>query len=109
MVSQHECRMQNRPNAECGMRNAGAAAHWGATKPGGLFRENPSGGGSFADGRRWLGRHSPLRGAARGQGVLAVPKPLAAGSCGVLKQPLRDRGCPPDAQNHGSQFYLSIR
>ncbi len=86
MVSQHECRMQNRPNAECGMR--ALRAHWGATKPGGLFRENPSGGGSFADGRRWLGRHSPLRGAARGQGVLAVPKPPAAGPHGVFERAL---------------------
>src|SRR5712664_469799 len=24
----------------------------------------------------------------------------------VSKQALSDRGCPPDAQNHGSQFYL---
>src|SRR5258708_21211603 len=37
---------------------------------GSCFRDNPSGGGSFADGRRWLGRHSPLRGAARRQGPL---------------------------------------
>ncbi len=36
----------------------------------GLFRENPPGGGSFVRGRRWFGRHSPLRGAARGQGRL---------------------------------------
>src|SRR2546426_5786899 len=34
----------------------------GTTKPGGLFRENPPGGGSFGGGPRWLGRHSPLRG-----------------------------------------------
>ena len=33
-----------------------------ATKPVGPFRQNPPGGGSFARGRRWLGRHSPLRG-----------------------------------------------
>jgi hypothetical protein len=34
----------------------------GATKPAGLFLENPPGDGSFARGRRWLGSHSPLRG-----------------------------------------------
>jgi predicted metal-dependent hydrolase len=34
----------------------------GVTKPGGLLRENPPGGGSFASGRRWLGHYSPLRG-----------------------------------------------
>jgi len=34
----------------------------GATKPGGLFPENPPGGGSFVYGLRWLGRYSPLRG-----------------------------------------------
>jgi hypothetical protein len=36
----------------------------GATKPAGFLRENPSGGGSFVFGRRWLGRYSPLRGCA---------------------------------------------
>jgi hypothetical protein len=39
-----------------------AVSDGGATKPTGLFLENPAGGGSFARGRRWLGRHSPLRG-----------------------------------------------
>src|SRR5260370_38304573 len=34
----------------------------GATKPGGLWPENPPGGGSFARGRRWLPPYSPLRG-----------------------------------------------
>src|SRR5216684_459826 len=34
----------------------------GATKPDGLFRENPPGGGSFVRGRRWLVPYSPLRG-----------------------------------------------
>ncbi len=34
----------------------------GATKPVGLFRENPPGDGSFVCGLRCLGRHSPLRG-----------------------------------------------
>src|SRR6266545_871700 len=47
-------------------RDEGASPQWGcdrgATKPAGLFRENPPGGGSFACGERWLGRHSPLRG-----------------------------------------------
>src|SRR6266436_5568001 len=36
----------------------------GATKPDGLFRENPPGGGSFVRGRRWLVPYSPLRGCA---------------------------------------------
>lgn len=31
----------------------------GATKPEGLLRENPPGGGSFACGLRWLGPYSP--------------------------------------------------
>jgi len=39
----------------------------GATKPGGLFLENPPGGGSFVRGLRWLGRYSPLRGCSVGQ------------------------------------------
>src|SRR6266851_1445242 len=34
----------------------------GATKPDGLLRENPPGGGSFARGPRWLVPYSPLRG-----------------------------------------------
>ena len=34
----------------------------GATPPASLSRENPPGGGPFARGRHWLGRHSPLRG-----------------------------------------------
>src|SRR6266436_2441912 len=36
----------------------------GATKPDGLFPENPLGGGSFVRGRRWLVPYSPLRGCA---------------------------------------------
>ena len=32
--------------------------------PGGLFRENPPGGGPFACGLRWLSPYSPLRGCA---------------------------------------------
>src|SRR6266852_3466164 len=36
----------------------------GATKPDGLFPENPPGGGSFVRGRRWLVPYSPLRGCA---------------------------------------------
>jgi hypothetical protein len=39
----------------------------GATKPGGLFPDNPPGGGSFVRGLRWLGRYSPLRGCSVGQ------------------------------------------
>ncbi|MSU61728.1 MAG: hypothetical protein EXS31_04915 [Pedosphaera sp.] len=39
-----------------------AVSNRGATKPDGLLRENPPGVGSFARVRRWLGRHSPLRG-----------------------------------------------
>jgi hypothetical protein len=35
-----------------------------ATPPGRAFRENPSGGGSFACGLRWLVPYSPLRGCA---------------------------------------------
>ena len=35
---------------------------WGATKPDGLFRKNPPGGGPFVFVQRWLGRYSPLRG-----------------------------------------------
>src|SRR3989449_9255396 len=34
----------------------------GATKPDGLFPENPPGGGTFVRGRRWLVPYSPLRG-----------------------------------------------
>ena len=45
----------------------------GATKPDGLFRENPPGGGSFVCGLRWLGRHSPLRGCC-GLAALAAAK-----------------------------------
>src|SRR5215469_9354782 len=37
----------------------------GATKPGGLLRENPSGGASFARGRRWLVAYSPLWGCSQ--------------------------------------------
>ncbi|MFO1499352.1 MAG: hypothetical protein U1G07_13315 [Verrucomicrobiota bacterium] len=33
-----------------------------ATKPDGLFLENPLGGGSFVRIRRWLGPYSPRRG-----------------------------------------------
>jgi hypothetical protein len=40
---------------------------------GSCFRDNPSGGGSFAVGPRWLGRHSPLRGCS-GLAALAVAK-----------------------------------
>ena len=39
-----------------------AVSDRGATKPAGLFLENPPGGGSFVRGLRWLGRYSPLRG-----------------------------------------------
>src|SRR5260370_852267 len=45
----------------------------GATKPAGLFRENPPGGGSFVRGLRWLGRYSPLRGCS-GLAALATVK-----------------------------------
>src|SRR4030095_10108423 len=37
----------------------------GATTPAGPWRQNPSGGGPFVLGRRWLGRYSPLRGCSR--------------------------------------------
>src|SRR6266849_6425352 len=69
---------------KAGWRDEGGSArgHHGATpkafasraKPDGLFRESPPGGGSFVRGRRWLGRHSPLRGAARGHCALAAAK-----------------------------------
>src|SRR5436190_12182178 len=49
-------------------RDEGEYPSWifdrGATKPAGLFRENPPGGGSFVRGRRWLSPYSPLRGCA---------------------------------------------
>src|SRR6185503_12208342 len=45
----------------------------GATKPDGLFHENPPGGGSFACGLRWLGRHIPLRGCS-GLAALSTAK-----------------------------------
>ncbi len=45
----------------------------GATKPAGLFLENPSGDGSFGLGLCWLGRYSPLRGCT-GLAALAQPK-----------------------------------
>jgi len=40
---------------------------------GAVFSENPPGGGSFARGRRWLGRYSPLRGCSD-LAVLATAK-----------------------------------
>ena len=47
-------------------RDEGEYPSWvfdrGATKPDGFLLENPPGGRSFGCGRRWLGRHSPLRG-----------------------------------------------
>ncbi len=46
----------------------------GATKPDGLFRVNPSGGGSFARGRRWLGHHSPPRALRAAKAALAAAK-----------------------------------
>jgi len=50
-------------------RNEGASpkrgCDRGATKPEGLLRENPSGGGSFGRSLRWLGTQSPLRGFSR--------------------------------------------
>jgi len=46
---------------------------WGATNPGGHFFENPSGGGSFARGQRWLGPYSPHRGCSA-QAALAPAK-----------------------------------
>jgi hypothetical protein len=43
----------------------GASPKWGcdrgATKPEGLLRENPAGGGCFVRSLRWLGTQSPLR------------------------------------------------
>src|SRR5215469_17930509 len=42
----------------------------GATKPGGLLRENPPGGASFVRGRRWLVAYPDLSG--RGCSQLAV-------------------------------------
>ena len=50
-----------------------AVSDRGATKPAGLFRENPPGDGSFACVRRWLGRHSPLWGCSD-LSVLATAK-----------------------------------
>jgi len=47
----------------------------GATKPDGLFHENPPGGGSFARGLRWLGRHSPLWGCSRLAALATVKIP----------------------------------
>ncbi len=44
-----------------------------STKPDGLFRENPSGGGSFARGLRWIGRHGLLQGCS-GLAALAMAK-----------------------------------
>jgi len=44
-----------------------------ATKPEGLWRENPPGGRSFGRSRRWLGPPSPLRGLA-GLAVSAAAK-----------------------------------
>jgi hypothetical protein len=44
-----------------------------STKPDGLFRENPSGGGSFARGLRWIGRHGLLQGCS-GLAALATAK-----------------------------------
>ena len=50
-----------------------AVSNRGATKPAGIFHETPAGGGSFARGRRWLSRHSPLRGCS-GFAALATAK-----------------------------------
>jgi len=58
-------------------RDEGEYPSWifdrGATKPDGLWRKNPPGGGSFARGRCWLGHYSPLRGCA-GLAALAAAK-----------------------------------
>ncbi len=57
-------------------RDEGEYPSWvfdrGATKPGGLGRENPPGGGAFGFGLRCHGRHSPLRGCSARS---ASPKP----------------------------------
>ena len=49
-------------------RDEGGYPQWisdrGATKPDGLSRENPPGGGAFAFGLRWFVPYSPLRGCA---------------------------------------------
>src|SRR6266853_1802708 len=51
---------------KAGWRDEGEYPWWifdrGATKPDGLFPENPPGGGSFVRGQRWLVPYSPLRG-----------------------------------------------
>ena len=55
-----------RANGPMARREEGAYPSWvcdrRATKRAGRWRGNPPGGGSFAGGRRWLGRCSPLRG-----------------------------------------------
>src|SRR5204863_6554454 len=75
-------------------RDEGASPQWGcdrgATKPAGLFRENPPGGGSFDCGRRWLGRHSPLRGCS-GLAALATAK-------------IPRRRTPPNFQTGSKEF-----
>jgi hypothetical protein len=75
-------------------RDEGASPEWGcdrgATKPGGLLRENPPGGESFARGLRWLVPYSPLRGCSE----------LASLSTGKI---LRRR--PPPNFKTGSQTF----
>ena len=59
----------------------------GATKPGGAWRENPAGGGSFAGGRRWLGHYS--RRDAPTSPPCPPPKSLAAGLRAIFRRALR--------------------
>src|SRR5260370_37824645 len=87
---------------KAGWRDEGGAArgHHGATpkafasraKPDGLLRENPPGGGSFVRGRRWFGRHRPLRGDASTSPPWPQPKSLAAAPLVVSKQALSAGG-----------------
>jgi len=107
---------------KAGWRDEGGAArgHHRATpkafasraKRDGLFRENPPGGGSFVRGRRWFARHSPLRGAARGQGRLGRRQNLSPqdptefsnrlqGPCSVKA---RGRTCENFSRPRWSQF-----
>jgi len=76
-----------------------------ATKPAGLFRENPSGGGSFAGGLRWLGRYSPLCGCS-GLAALAAAKISRRRTRPISKQALKALG-PGKVQHftRGEEFW----
>jgi hypothetical protein len=73
-----------------------------------VFFENPPGGGSFARGRRWLGRYSPLRGCSdlAALATAKIPRPSTLPSFQAGSRPFFPRR-PRNEENRNGRGSVS--